>query len=114
MNDDAQLWMKISEQDLLNGIIQRTDCTEHVAKKLLDKIKNLNPSLRPDFMAFWNTGNLSCKIEIEGYSINSLVNEMKMKPIGAFTTLDWLIEEPSKALEALKRGYDRVIVKNDK
>ena len=30
--------------------------------------------------------------------------EYKMKPIGAFITLDWLYREPDQAKKALKRG----------
>lgn len=110
MDEVNQTWLNISEQDLLQGIIQRTNCSEAVAEGLLEKLKKLNPTLRDDFAIYWNKGELSSSLEAAGYSLTFLVNNMKMQPVGAFTTLDWLIREPTKALEALKRGYDRANV----
>lgn len=40
----------------------------------------------------------------EGYSITDFMEKRKMKYPAALLTMDWLIKEPERAKESLKRG----------
>lgn len=42
--------------------------------------------------------------EAQGYTISGLMKSRGMTYPAALLTLDWLIKEPEKALESLKRG----------
>lgn len=48
------------------------------------------------------------EINLLGYSIQNLTAEQGMNEIAAYLTLDWIIREPDKAIESLKKGHDFV------
>lgn len=78
------------------------------AESAVQKLLNLQPQLRPAFEAWWGSGHFP-DIEVEGYSIESLMKEFGMNPIAAFLALDWLIRDPETARALIKRGFDRIV-----
>jgi len=75
----------------------------YMLENSLIKIENLQPKLKPLYNE-WLRNNKEPEISIRNYSYHDLISRFKMKPIGAFFTLDWLIREPEKAMAALERG----------
>jgi hypothetical protein len=81
------------------------------AQIIAEKLVNCTPQIQVAFTKFWEKGEFP-NMEVEGYTFASLVSEHGMKPIAALLTLDWLIREPEKAKESLKKGHDVVVKKN--
>ena len=76
---------------------------EFMRENTYAKIVNFQPEIAGAFEE-WMTSGASPTIAIEGFDFNYLVKEMKMKAIGAFITLDWLLREPEQAKRALQQG----------
>ena len=72
-------------------------------EKTYAKIEKFQPEIAKAFEQWVNTGAYP-ELTIEGYTFTYLVNNMNMKPVGAFITLDWLIREPEEAKKALRQG----------
>ena len=92
----------IEDKQILNILIKE-GYPEFMHEKTILKIKNFSEQVSSAFKQ-WIIDNTEPDITIEGYSYKYLVNSMKMQPIGAFITLDWLIREPIKAKSALMQG----------
>lgn len=89
--------------EILVKLLNEENYPNHMVEGTIAKLNNLQPIVADSFESWLNHGKIP-NIEIEGYSHNILVNDYGMKPVGAFLTLDWLLREPEKAKEALKRG----------
>lgn len=76
-------------------------------KLIVDRLAILSPELYIEFEKWWISGELP-SIEIEGYTIQKLINEHHQNLIAAFLTLSWLEREPNQAKDALRRGYDQI------
>lgn len=87
----------------ITDLLREFNYPAHLAENTIEKIHNLHPEIAAAFENWCQTRNVP-DVEIEGYSFSCLVNDYKMKPIGAFITLDWLKKDPDSALIALKRG----------
>ena len=92
----------IEDKEILDILIKE-GYPEFMHEKTLLKIKNFREQVSIAFKK-WIIDHADPNITIEGYSYKYLVNTMKMQPIGAFITLDWLIRKPIKAKHALKQG----------
>lgn len=92
----------IEDKQILDILIKE-GYPEFMHEKTILKIKNFSEQVSSAFKQ-WIIDNNEPDITIEGYSYKYLVNSMKMQPVGAFITLDWLIRDPVKAKCALKQG----------
>jgi hypothetical protein len=77
-------------------------------EKLSNSVENLAPVIRHAIEHFLTTST-HLEITILGHSVQSLMQGSEQNELAAYLTLDWLIREPQKAQEVLKRGYDKVI-----
>ena len=77
--------------------------SEKSANLVLNELAQLSAPLN-DYLEEWiETGN--CKdYTVDGFSIFDFQMNRKMKYPAALLTMDWLIKEPEKAKESLKRG----------
>lgn len=83
---------------------QRLNCFENESDILYEDLKKLDSTLLPildDWILDENTLN---DINYNGYSVASLCKDYGMSFVGALLTIDWIIKEPEKALEALRNG----------
>lgn len=71
---------------------------EMVAKELMNVDTRLNPLVEK-----WLNGE-NDDYASQGYSIFGLMKERNMTYPAALLTIDWLIKEPEKAKQSLKRG----------
>lgn len=76
--------------------------------KLSNSVENLAPVIRHALEHFLTTST-HLEINILGHSVQSLMQGSKQNELAAYLTLDWLIREPQRAQEVLKRGYDKII-----
>lgn len=113
MTDRNMTWLGITEEEIFNGVVTRLGCNKATAEGLTKKIAAIDASLKPDFKKFWEIGSLTCSVERGEYNFALLIERWNMTPIGAFMTLDWLIREPEEADKSLRRGYDKIIFKED-
>ena len=80
---------------------------EHTLTATLEDIGKFPEALRIEFEKFLKTDELP-KIDIESWSLENLIKEKSLHPVGAFIILDWLQREPEKAKRALERGFDSI------
>lgn len=91
------------EKNQLLDILVKEGYPEFMLEKTIKKIQNFNEQISFVFNQ-WVVDNTTPQITIEGFSFEFLVHTMKMQPVGAFITLDWLLREPEKAKRALRQG----------
>lgn len=85
-------------------IIKRLGCTPERAEHIEKNLKELSEPLKPLLNAWLENGTEDDDTMYSGYSLNSLIRDYHMKFTGALLTLDWLVKEPDKAVQALKSG----------
>ena len=83
---------------------QRLNCSENEIETLYEDLTNLDSTLLPIFDNWILDENTLDDTDYNGYSVASLCEKFGMTFVGAILTLDWIIKEPEKALEALKNG----------
>jgi hypothetical protein len=77
--------------------------SERSAKLILNDLLQLSAPLDA-FLVEW-IENGTCKDFItEGFSIKDFQDKRSMKYPAALLTMDWLLKEPQKAKESLRRG----------
>lgn len=91
------------ERNIIIDILKEQGYPAFMLEKTADKIVNMSPSLKEAFDD-WIKNGVEPSFEIKGYTFASLMEDFKMKPVGAFITLDWIMREPEKAIESLNRG----------
>lgn len=99
--------VELSLDTIRTRLTQELGYSESGARILAEKLIACSPQIKSAIVAWWETGDLA-DLEIEGFTVQQLVEQHGMKPIAAFLTLDWLIREPERARASLARGHDRV------
>lgn len=84
-------------------ILQEEGYPSYMIENTIKKLNNLSSPVMALFEKWCQTGMIPAVI-IGGYTYQILIEKYKMKPIGAFLTLDWLSREPEEAENALKKG----------
>ena len=82
---------------------------EFMLEQTADKVEKLSYDIAKAFEDWVEDGTIPT-MEICGYSYDKLIKNFNMRPIAAFLALDWLVREPEKASEALKRGIRKLKV----
>lgn len=67
------------------------------------------PSVQEAFRT-WSISGAIPDLAVDGYTVPLLMEQHGMNPIAALLTLDWLLREPDRASDSLRKGHDRVIV----
>lgn len=88
---------KISNALLSKGISNRD--SEILAKNLISMDERLLPLL-----SLWIERGVESDFESNGISIRALMDERKLQYQAALLTMDWIIKEPTVAIEVIKRG----------
>lgn len=94
-------------EGLIPRLISEFNYPPQGARLIAAKLVHLTPPVREAFLTWWTEGTTP-QLQIEGYSVQRLQDEHRMKLIAALLTLDWLTREPAKALASLQRGHDYV------
>ncbi len=96
----------MQRQELIDRLVSEFDYKDYEAPLIADNLLASSPVVQAVFEKWWRGGELDKRLEVQGYTLQRLMDEYALKPIGALLTMDWLIREPGKALAALAEGYD--------
>lgn len=99
--------MDLKAEDLVPRLVSEYGYDEEQANQLAEDLAACQPEIQEAFLFWWNEGKFS-PLEVEGYTVQSLIEQHSLRPVGAFLALDWLATEPAEARAMLARGYDRV------
>lgn len=82
--------------------------TDKVASATLSKLER-HPDILAEFHQWIRSKSFSKAnaISVAGFTAERLVNSTYLRPVGAFNYLVYLREQPTEALEDLKRGLPR-------
>ncbi len=89
-------------REILLQLLSEEQYPAYMIESTLNKIESMCPKVKIIFDDWISSGEVP-SITVEGYSISQLSADYGMKTIGAFLTLDWLVREPEKAKQALKK-----------
>ena len=92
---------------LINYLREHDQYSDKGAEVAADMFFQAHEQIQEAYISFIETGLLP-ETEIEGYTVEQLMTEHKMKPLAAFLTLDWLIRFPDEAKKSLAKGHDWV------
>lgn len=98
---------ELTANDLLPRLMAEFNYPPKGAQIVADKLVACTSLIKEIFSHWWQTGELS-NIQVEGYTIQQLIEQHSMKPIAAILTLDWLARDPVAAQASLKRKHDYV------
>lgn len=79
---------------------------------LNSSLAKMSPVIKKALIEFLQT-NSQLELNLLGYSVDNLAKDHGMNEVAAYLTLDWIIREPDKALESIKRGHDFVESSNN-
>lgn len=91
------------EKNKILELLKDENYPEFMYENTYQKISRFHDTVAASF-ASWIEHGKNPDITVEGYSYDFLTKRMNMQPVGAFITLDWLIREPERAKNALKKG----------
>lgn len=80
---------------------------ENKVNLLVPSLEKMSPAIKKALESFLLTGN-NLELNLLGYSVEKLTREHGMNEIAAYLTLDWIVREPDKAIESLRKGHDFV------
>ena len=92
--------------------LEENDYKKHEIKIVLKKIKNMDTDILTAFISWFEDGQVE-DIEVEGISIDDLLQKMNFSYINAFLYLDWLKRDPAEAKIALAGVVDNVRISED-
>lgn len=88
--------------EILEWLISEYEFSPEHAESIASRLLDSAPLLRGAFLRWWVTGKID-PIEVEGYSLDGLVHERGMHPIGALLTLSLLTIDREAARLELER-----------
>ncbi|MCX6344888.1 MAG: hypothetical protein NT018_07420 [Armatimonadetes bacterium] len=96
-----------NKEEIVQRLVNEFGYSDYGAGLMADKARKLDPTLRHEFLRWWNTGSTT-EIAVEGYTVERLMRENSQNLLAALFTLDWLLREPDKAIAAIEEGHDVV------
>ncbi len=87
------------DTELLITFLTNEGYPSYLLDRTISKINSLSPNVAIAFDRLIE-GEVP-EIEVEGFSYKVLINDYRMKPVGAILALDWLSKEPDVAREAI-------------
>lgn len=91
------------DKDFIYNVLSERGYNAYSAQLVAGDLSKLNKPL-DDYLLHWlDNESYNNDFVINGYSISQLQSERQMNYPAALLTIDWLIREPEKAIESLKR-----------
>jgi len=88
--------------EILEWLISEYEFAPEHAEAIAARLLNSEPALRGAFLRWWVTGKIE-SVVVEGYTLDGLVHEHGMHPIGALLALSLLAIDPEVARLELER-----------
>lgn len=98
--------MNISTEEISSRLVSTYGYSERDAPGIAKRLLTSTPRVQAAFERWWHDGELDFSLSVEGYTPQRLVDEYDFTPANALLTMDWLLREPKKALQALRTDYD--------
>ena len=98
--------MSVFEEEKIRGILEKElGYKGQQIDEILTDLKVLDPKLTP-LLNQWieNRKNIG-DFETHGFSISNLMEKFKMNFVAAILSLDWILKEPEKALNLIKKTF---------
>ncbi len=100
-------WLGITKDQMAEQLRSRFSVEEVSIPRLVDIFSKLASPLKDEFRIFWETGEVKNSTSVRGYNVGKIVEEKSIEPIGAFSMMNWLIEDPKAAEDALQHRWSR-------
>lgn len=94
-------------EELVSRLVSEFGYPQWGAERVAANLAACAPGVREAFVLWWTTRQMPA-IEVEGFTLESLVRDHAMNPIAAFLTLDALVREPGRIKASLARGHDDI------
>lgn len=88
---------------MIEKLLEKNNCSVVEAEELAEKLMQIRPELH-HILDDWLADRPYKDIQIEGFSIRSLMEDYNLEFTGALLTLDWIYKDFDMAVEALKYG----------
>lgn len=92
----------------LKDKIKEYGFTDKQAQYAITRLRKLDKQIKKSFGIWFTKGNLP-EYGIENFTVSELINEVKINPINAFLTFDWLKKDPDAAKKSLLQLKDKVL-----
>jgi len=93
----------MNKEALRSVLVEQHDYKHSQVDGVIDRIEAFSPPIAEAFAHWLATGEFVSP-EIAGYTVQKIVEKQRMKPVAAFIQLQWLEDEPARALRSLRRG----------
>lgn len=93
----------MTEKNKIIKILNEEGYPEFMHENTYQKVVRFHEPVKTAFI-LWVEDKKLPELSVEGYTFDFLTSKMEMQPVGAFITLDWLIRDPEKAKNALRKG----------
>jgi hypothetical protein len=99
----------LTPEDMVPRLVDELGYSPHVAQLVARRLSSaeLPRPVRLAFDRWWQTGEIDAGLEAEGFTVSALMERFGLNPVGAFSTMAGLLQEPARTLETLQRGIDR-------
>ena len=91
----------MNKEQLRELLIDKYDYKNSQVDSVVDKILAFSPPIADSFQKWLDTGEID-GLEVEGYTVNSILKIRPMKTVAAFLALDWLAKDPASAKAAFR------------
>jgi hypothetical protein len=89
------------DKDLLRELlVEKYDYKNSKVDGVIEKINKFSEKVSASFEKWITTGIID-DIEVEGYTVNSIITKKKMKIVAAYLMMDWLERDAKAAKLAL-------------
>lgn len=92
------------EKEEIYNVLTKRGYDERTARLLSDELVKLQKPLDKLWEAWAQEQSNEGDWEVQGFSISKLKTEYQMDYPAALLTMEWLIEEPEKAIKSLRKG----------
>jgi hypothetical protein len=93
----------MNRETLRKVLVEQYDYKHSQVDGVLDRIEAFSAPVAEAFAHWLATGELNSP-EIAGYTVQKILETQSMKPVAAYIQLQWLEDEPERALRSLRRG----------
>ena len=98
----------VNQEELKRILVSELNYTKAETKAVISEVAELEPQIQGALVQWMETRKLP-DLEIQGFTVDFLMQISDCTPISALLTLDWLLKEPKVALAAIKEGCDRIL-----
>jgi len=93
----------MNRESMRKVLVEQYDYKHSQVDGVIDRIESFSAPVAEAFAHWLATGELTSPA-IAGYTVKKILETQNMKPVAAYIQLQWLVDEPERALRSLRRG----------